>query len=95
MPTGTCHITKPGLPTQPAKSWPPANRDYHPHLGLIRLRRPTTGTFCGRGHPQSIEVHTVDIGGVEYPRGQIGPGCWIAGCPDNEASRANEQQPYG
>jgi hypothetical protein len=59
-------------------------------MDLIRRREPT-GAFCDHGHPQQIEYHAVVIDGVEVPRGQIGPRCWIAGCPANEAAKAKEQ----
>jgi hypothetical protein len=56
-------------------------------MELIR-RREHTGASCAAGHPEQIEYYFVLVDGVEVPNGQIGPRCWIAGCPDNEAARA-------
>jgi hypothetical protein len=57
------------------------------------IRRPeNTGSFCSADHPEQIEYCYVLVDGVEVPRGKRGPRCFVAGCPDNEAAKAQEQQ---
>ena len=58
----------------------------------LSRRQVPTGTYCGGNHPKQIEYRYVLVDGVEVPNGQSGPRCWVGGCPDNEAAKAQEQQ---
>ena len=56
-------------------------------------RRQPTGTFCRRGHPQFIEVRTVQIRGAEQYAGQIGPSCFRHWCPAHKEFKRSQERP--
>jgi hypothetical protein len=56
----------------------------------LNRRQVPTGTYCGGNHPEQIEYRYTLENDEEIPRGQSGPRCFRAGCPDNEAARAKE-----
>jgi hypothetical protein len=59
-------------------------------VGLVE-RKQYTGTRCARGHDEYVVLDFLKTGGVEQFVTQHGPGCWTAGCLDNEAATAEEQ----
>jgi hypothetical protein len=63
-------------------------------IGDMQLtpRQVPTGTFCGGNHPEQIEYRYARVNGAEVPSGQSSPRCFRAGCPDNAAALAKEQQ---
>jgi hypothetical protein len=51
-----------------------------------------TGARCQYGYHQYVVQHFPDAGGVEQYVAQHGLRWWEAGCSDNEAVKAGEQQ---